>query len=311
MEHDMIGAMAEGTGVAAILCTRDRPAFLERALPHLRAALRDEDEAVVVDSASTDPAVRRVAEAAGFRVVRAPRPGLALARNVGIAATTAPLVAFTDDDCRPRPEWTALVAAHFADPVVGFVTGRVLPDREDGPVVAVKTDDEACRYDGAQDPAGTGHGANMAMRRVALEAIGGFDEILGAGTSFFAGEDHDVFYRLLRLGWAGVYDPEIVVVHSQWRRTSEVLRLRYGYGIGSGAVAIKVARLDGPLGWQLLRHRLWERGLLVTANSIRVGYRGGVADGIVRAAGVSVGAARALLLPVVDGRYAPTSRQKL
>jgi glycosyltransferase involved in cell wall biosynthesis len=303
--------MAEDAGVAVVLCTRDRPAFLETALPELRAALRDEDEAVVVDSASTDPAVRRVAEAAGFRVVRASLPGLARARNVGIAATTAPLVAFTDDDCRPRPEWTALLAAHFADSVVGFVTGRVLPDREDGPVVAVKTDEEACRFQGAQDPAGTGHGANMAMRRVALEAIGGFDEILGAGSSFFAGEDHDVFYRLLRLGWVGVYDPDVVVVHSQWRRTSEVLRLRYGYGIGSGAVAIKVARLDGRLGWQLLRQRLWERGLLVTANSIRVGYRGGVADGVVRAAGVSVGACRASLLSVVDGKYAATSGQKL
>lgn len=299
----MIGTMADGTGVAVILCTRDRPAFLETALPAVKAALRPGDEAVVVDSASVDPAVRRVGEAAGFRVVRAPRPGLALARNVGIAATTAPVVAFTDDDCRPQSDWTARLAAHFADPVVGFTTGRVLPDRQDGPLVAVKTDEEPRRFDGAQDPAPTGHGANMSMRRIALEAIGCFDEILGAGTSFFAGEDHDVFYRLLRAGWVGVYDPDVVVVHSQWRRTSEVFRLRYGYGIGSGAVAMKVARLDGRLGRQLLWYRLWDRGLLVTARAVRDGYRGGVVDGVVRAAGTSVGAARAARLPLVDGRY--------
>jgi len=307
----MIGTMAEGTGVAVVLCTRDRPASLEAALPVLRAALRPEDEAVVVDSASRDPAVRRVAEAAGFRVVRAPRPGLALARNVGIQATRAPLVAFTDDDCKPRPDWTSLLAAHFAEPTVGFVTGRVLPDRDSGPVVAVKTDEEACRFEGAQEPAGTGHGANMTMRRVALEAIGGFDEVLGAGTSFFAGEDHDAFYRLLRLGWTGVYDPDVVVVHSQWRGTGEVLRLRYGYGIGSGAVAVKVARLDGRLGWHLLRRRVWDRGLLVTVHSMRDGYRGGMADGVVRAAGASVGAARALLLPVVDGKYVASADQNV
>src|SRR4051812_16745203 len=142
MGDAMILTMGDGLGVAVILCTRDRPAFLQAALPAVRAALRPEDEAVVVDSASVDPEVRRVAETAGFRVVRAPRPGLALARNVGIDATTAPIVAFTDDDCRPQLGWTARLAAHFTDPSVGFVTGQVRPDRETGPVVAVKTDEE-------------------------------------------------------------------------------------------------------------------------------------------------------------------------
>jgi len=299
----MIGTMAEGTGVAVVLCTRDRPAFLESALPELRAALRDEDEAVVVDSASLDPAVRRVGEEAGFRVVRASRPGLALARNVGIASTTAPLLAFTDDDCRPRPDWTARLARHFVDPTVGFTTGRVMPDRRDGPLVAVKTDKDPRRFLGAQDPAPTGHGANMSMRRIALEAIHGFDETLGAGTDFRAGEDHDVFYRLLRAGWAGVYDPDIVVVHSQWRGKGEVVRLRYGYGIGSGAVAMKVMRLDGRLGRRLLWQRIWDGGLMVTARAMRSGYRGGMVGGLARAAGASVGAARAVRLPLVDGRF--------
>jgi glycosyltransferase involved in cell wall biosynthesis len=291
------------SGVAVILCTRDRPAFLEAALPAVAAALRDEDEAVVVDSASIDPAVRRIAEAAGFRVVRASRPGLARARNVGMAATSASLVAFTDDDCRPQTEWTARLAAHFVDPTVGFATGQVMPDRDNGPVVAVKTDREPRRFEGAQDPAPMGHGANMAMRRTALEGIGGFDEALGAGSRFRSGEDQDIFYRLLRDGWAGVYDPEASVVHEQWRGVSEAVRLWYGYGIGAGAVAMKVVRLDGRPGRRLLWKRLWNGGVLVTLRSARSGYRGGMANGVVHTAGTTVGAVRAARLPLRDGLF--------
>lgn len=291
-------------GVAVVLCTRDRPALLEAALPAIRAALRGEDEAVIVDSASVDPAVRRIGEAAGFTVVRAPRPGLCLARNLGIAATTAPLVAITDDDCRPVPDWTARVAAPFADPLVGFATGRVIPDREDGPIVAVKTEEESQRYEGPQDPGGIGHGANLSVRRVAIEGIGGFDEMLGPGTPLYAAEDQDVLYRILKAGWVGVYDPDIVVVHAQWRGSSEVVHLRYRYGIGAGAVAMKVARLDPPLGRAMFRDRLWDSGLLVSARAIRARYRTGVLSGLARAAGTSVGALRAARLPIVDGRYA-------
>jgi glycosyltransferase involved in cell wall biosynthesis len=290
-------------GVAVVLCTRDRPALLEAALPAVRAALRDGDEAVVVDSASVDPAVRRVGEAAGFRVVRAPRPGLTLARNLGIAATTAPIVAITDDDCRPRPDWTARLSAPFSDPLVGFATGRVLPDREDGPIVAVKTDEDRRRYEGPQDPGPIGHGANLSLRRIAIDGIGGFDEMLGPGTPLYAAEDQDVVYRVLRAGWAGVYDPDIVVVHAQWRGGGEVVRLRYRYGVGAGAVAMKVARLDRRLGREVLWDRLWAGGLAVSARAIRARYRTGVVSGLARAAGTSVGALRAARLPLVDGRY--------
>ncbi|MEY2430628.1 MAG: hypothetical protein QOC92_353 [Acidimicrobiaceae bacterium] len=302
MGDAMIGSMPDGPRVAVILCTRDRPAFLKAALTSVAAAVRDDDEVLVVDSASLDPAVCRVAEDAGVRVVRAPRPGLALARNVGVAATTAPVVAFTDDDCRPEPHWTARLAAQFVDPSVGFVTGRVLPDRSGGPMVSVKTDEVPRRFEGAQDPATTGHGANMAMRRLALEAIGGFDEVLGAGARFCAGEDHDVFYRLLREGWVGAYDPDVVVVHEQWRRTGAVFRLRYGYGIGAGAVAVKAIKLDGALGRRLLWRRLWNGGLLVTLRAARTGYRGGMADGLIRGvAGTTVGAFKAARVPLRSG----------
>jgi len=308
------------TPVAVVVCTRDRPAFLEQALPAVGAALRAQDEAVVIDSASRDPAVRRVAEEAGFRVVRCEEPGLARARNAGAAATEAAIVGFTDDDCRPAPDWTAVAAHAFeGDSELAFVSGRVVADREDGPVVAVKLDTEPRRVQGVADPTGVGHGADMFFRRVALEAIGGFDERLGTGTPLRAGEDIDAFYRLLRKGWAGAYDPRLVVTHVQWRTPAQVLRLRYGYGIGAGAVAMKAIRLDGKLlplrgplgpGWRMLADRLWDGGLLVSARAVRNGHRAGIPGGVLRAAGAAAGAARAALLPIDAGHFRSPNHQK-
>ena len=166
--------------VAVVLCTRDRPEFLADALSALAPALAPGDEVVVVDSASTDPRVAAVAAAAGVRMVRCDRPGLSIARNAGVVATSAPIVAFTDDDCRPQPGWTAALRRPFADPTVGFVTGAVMADETGGAVVTVLEGDRR-QFAAETDPIGVGHGANMAFRRTALEGIGSFDELLGAG----------------------------------------------------------------------------------------------------------------------------------
>ena len=94
-------------GVSVVVCSRDRADFLRDALVAVCAALRPQDELVVVDSASVDASVALVAVESGARVVRAERPGLGYARNLGWRAATRSILAFTDDDCAPAPDWTA------------------------------------------------------------------------------------------------------------------------------------------------------------------------------------------------------------
>lgn len=289
--------------VACILATRDRPRLLEGALEALVKTLRDQDEAVVVDSGGRDPGIRRLVEDAGATHVRLRHRGASLARNVGVGATTAPLLAFTDDDCLVAEDWTEAVERAFRDPRVGFMTGRALPDHEHGLPVSVLLEEQARRFEGDEDPFELGHGANMAVRRTAFEDVGGFDHALGAGGALHSSEDKDVFWRVLRAGWHGVFDPRAVVVHRQWRSTAATLRLSFHYGIGAGALAMKGVGSSLAADRSMLRATLWDRGIRRAAQDLRAGYERGAATSIARTVGASLGALTGAGWPLEGGRY--------
>lgn len=266
--------------------------------------LRDDDELIVVDSASTDAAVAVTAAAAGATVLRASRPGLGRARNVGWRAASRPVVAFTDDDCRPEPGWTRHVEAAFADPAVGLVYGQVLPGDGDGEPLSVTTSDQPRLVRPGEDGYGLGHGANLSCRRQALEQVAGFDDELGAGGRFPAAEDVDVAWRLLRAGWSVLFTPEPVVRHDTWRDRRLALRTMYRYGLGSGAAAVKAARLGD--GGHALRREVWQEGVRMSWHDLRNGYQFGATACLLRAAGALAGAARARRLTVDEaGNFAP------
>ncbi len=124
--------MVAGPDVSVVVCTRDGAARLPATLDHLRAALDSSPltaEVVLVDNASTDATPRLLADATRadprLRVVSEPRPGIARARNRGIAATRAPIVLFTDDDVRVPPHWLDRMAAPLRRGEADLVGGAV------------------------------------------------------------------------------------------------------------------------------------------------------------------------------------------
>ncbi len=216
--------------VSVIVCTRDRPEPLEACLCSLTACRGAVREIVVVDNAPTTSATRDVAaRVPGVSYVLEPRAGLSRARNAGLRATSGELVAFTDDDVIVHPEWPARLARAFDAPEVASVTGLVLPaslasesewlfERAFGGFARgyrrMRYDEtffNAVRRKGA--PVWQiGAGANMAIRRSALERVGNFDVRLGAGAAGCS-EDSELWYRLLAAGYACVYEPAAVVHH--------------------------------------------------------------------------------------------------
>jgi glycosyltransferase involved in cell wall biosynthesis len=249
------------TAISVVVCSRDRPEQLRRALPRILGSLRPGDELVLVDSASRTDATATVAEELGVRHIRLMEPGLARARNAGLDASRNPLVAFTDDDCYPDRGWLAAAARAFAEREVGLVTGRVRSNRAESESNSTLDLPDRRVVDGTRDPERLGHGANMVFRRAALQSIGRFDEHLGAGTPMRSAEDVDAFFRILEAGWKLVYEPDASVLHDQWRE-GESLALRYGYGVGSGAFWAKVLARDPRLGARRIGYSLIRKGLI-------------------------------------------------
>ena len=212
--------------IAAIVCTCDRHELLAGCL----AALREQTlpavhrEVIVVDNSEDGEAARRFADgdiAAGIRLVRADRPGLSRARNLGVAASRAGLVAFIDDDARAAPDWLEQLAVAFADPAVAVAGGPVAPcwpgprpawlDRwHEGFLSVVDRGPFARDLAAGEWLAGT----NVAFRRAPLLEAGGFDEALGRHPGTLLGnEELALTDRLRQAGYLVRYQPAAGVRH--------------------------------------------------------------------------------------------------
>lgn len=117
--------------LSVVICSLNGAAGVDRCL-HALAAQKDVDlEVIVVDDGSTD-ATSETARGHSVTVIRhETNRGLAAARNTGLRATSAPIVAFLDDDCEPEPEWARELLEAYEDGVIG-VGGDVLPYAPEG-----------------------------------------------------------------------------------------------------------------------------------------------------------------------------------
>ena len=89
-------------------------------------------EVIIVDDGSRD-ATSSIAAEYGFRLIRTNNEGLASARNTGLAAATGEIVAYTDGDAWPDPDWLTYLAATFVDSEHAAVGGWNLSPPDDPP----------------------------------------------------------------------------------------------------------------------------------------------------------------------------------
>jgi glycosyltransferase involved in cell wall biosynthesis len=238
----------DGVKISVVVCTRNRASRLPRFLSAI-AALDPVPfgwELLIVDHASIDETEALIREFAGsatfsVRPLHAAAGPLSVAKNQAIAVARGEIVALTDDDCYPRSDYLRALADAFHAYDVGVIGGRVVRHDPADANVSIRDDDTPASIEpGTFVRPGTVHGANLAVRREVLTAIGGFDPLLGPGTPCLAAEDIDLVARAVWAGWRARYDPAPVVSHHHGRKPGEEAdRVRRGYDYGRGAYYTK------------------------------------------------------------------------
>jgi GT2 family glycosyltransferase len=216
--------------VTVVVASYNGAATLDQCLSSLERLNYPDYEVIVVDDGSRD----ETAEIAGrypVLCISVENGGLSRARNLGISESTGEIVAFLDSDAYADPDWlyflvTALeeqgavaVGGPNLSPVDdGFVAQCV--DRSPGNPTHVLIGDELAEHV---------PGCNMAFRKEALEAIGGFDAVHRA-----AGDDVDVCWKLLARGERIAFSPGGFVWHHRRATVGAFLRQQRGYGYAEG-----------------------------------------------------------------------------
>jgi hypothetical protein len=263
--------LASASIVVSTICSE--PAMLVRAVRSLLELDYPSFDVVVVDNrrGEINAPLPTFPDDPRVRVTREPMPGLSAGRNRGIAESTGEIIAFTDDDASVDPMWLRAIGARFAaDPTIDAIGGLVLPSElETEPqlwfeefyggfspsfepsVVSLATADDDALFPYA--PRRFGAGCNMAFRRSALEAAGGFDVALGVGTPARGGEDLAMFIGLVTSGATVAFEPAALVRHTHRRTERAFLRQVLMYGVGLTAMYTSLIAHDRRHALALLR----------------------------------------------------------
>jgi hypothetical protein len=198
-----------------------------------------------------------------------------------------------------------MAAALAARPGAAFVSGRIAMPPDQGTLeVTVMDRADAAVFDTAS-PGLLGHSANLGMHRQMLRRVGGFDEAMGPGRTWPAGEDPDLLDRCLATGAPGYYEPAALASHEHWRRARQYLRLQHRYGIGSGARLSKLLRMDRRRFRIVAADDLWRWGLrsIVVELAKRDPIR--AAGSALRFVGMLRGLLTGAVVPVEAGHFRP------
>lgn len=215
------------------------------------ASLVDEGLPItVVDDASPQPHAHKIAEisaAHGARLIRHDTNlGPGGARNTGMAATTAPFIAFIDADAYATPGWIARLRPILDDERVAAVGPRVRPAVQGSSAIDLYEETRS-ELDMGAIPSRVVHGVAVGwlpsaavMVRRAATSRPAFEPELRVG------EDVDLFWRMDEAGWTVLYAPHVIVYHRVRQTWRDFMGRRAMYGKSAAPLEMRHPRRLTP-----------------------------------------------------------------
>jgi GT2 family glycosyltransferase len=233
--------------ISVVLPTYNRVEDLRRCLTALESQTPGAGpfDVIVIDDGSTDGTLLLLKEMQAhsrlrLRFMSQANRGPAAARNRGIGESSSPLIAFTDDDCIPEPDWLErLLAALPADARCAGIGGRVMR----------QNDSRIGRFidliGTLNPPLSEGKAlylvtANALYRRSCLLEVKGFDEQF----AWPGGEDQDISDRLRDRGYYHAFTDTAVIHHKHRDTLSGLFRTHRHYGRGD-RIRARIGRKPG------------------------------------------------------------------
>ena len=281
--------------ISVVVCTHNGSQTIGDTCKGLQQLDYPDFEVLVVDDGSSDSAAC-IARQFGFRVlstssrglssalpgkenghdwvITKSNRGLSNARNLGLKAASGEIVAYIDDDAYPDPQWLRYLAASFLNTRTGKFAGiggpNIAPPGDGliadcvahapgGPIHVLLT-----HYEAEHIP-----GCNMAFRKVALKAIGGFDPQFHV-----AGDDVDVCWRLQKERWALGFSPAAMVWHHRRNSVRTYWKQQRGYGKAEAMLERKWPEKYNAAGHARWSGRVYTNGLTYMGWKERQIYHG-------------------------------------
>jgi GT2 family glycosyltransferase len=257
--------------ISVVVCTYNGHRTIRDCLEGLLRLEYPDFEVIVVNDGSTD-ATADIVRKYEFRLISTENRGLSSARNTGLEAATGEIVAYLDDDAYPDPHWLTYLATTFMRTSHAAVGGPNTPPPGDGPIADCV----------ANAPGGPVHvllsdqkaehipGCNMAFRKAALQAIGGFDPQF-----CIAGDDVDVCWRLQDQGWTVGFNPAAVVWHHRRNSVWAYWKQQLNYGKAEALLECK-----WPEKYNVAGHLTWAGRVYGNGHTRPLGRLGRIYHGI-------------------------------
>lgn len=228
--------IAKAPKVSVVVCSYNGAKTLKDCLISLHQISYPDYEVILVDDGSKDETESIAAGFPWVRYIKQPNMGLSVARNTGIEASHGEVVVFTDSDCMADKDWLYyLVQTLVSGDWAGVGGPNISPPARDWIQASV-----------AASPGSPSHvlisdreaehvpGCNMGFHKWALELIGGFDPEYRK-----AGDDVDVCWRLMQLGFKIGFSPSALVWHHRRFTVKTYFRQQGGYGEAESLLRFK------------------------------------------------------------------------
>ena len=237
------------TGVAALIATADRGPSIVMTIESIKRLQGQLDELVIVDQSSNDDtymAIMPYLQDPFISYMRVSSKGKGKALNLALAQMDSEIVILTDDDTEVCDNWVTAYTKRFTkDDNTVLIYGDVLAADFD------PTEGFIPVYECGQDRVITslwerrntrGIGANCAIRRSPVMALGGFDPEMGPGGDFRACIDYDLTVRCIVAGHTVQETPASAVIHYGFRTHKQGARLMRNAFHGIAAMHTKLIR---------------------------------------------------------------------